>query len=274
MKETPDEEHDHPHHRGFWIGHGDVNGVDVWTDKGPLTGRIVHDSFEQIKSGWDSGVIQTRNSWVDSTGKVLCTDEEKLTFYNPGEAPERVFDFEITFYATNGPVVLGDTKEGMLALRIAESMRLTKPTPKGQKPIPGAGHLVNSEGLRDGAVWGKRADWVDYYGPVNGVTVGIAMFDHPSNLRHPTTWHARDYGLMAANAFGLHDFMGKGKGKGDYKIRKGKSLTLKYRIYLHEGDEKEGRVAEQYKAFINSPTTYRPVSLTVWGRPLLGPPPD
>ena len=272
MKTTPGEQHDHPHHRGFWVGHGDVNGVDVWTDKGPKTGRIVHDSFEQLKSAWDCGVIKTRNSWVDSEGNVLCTDGEKLTFYNPGDEPVRMFDFEITFHATNGTVVLGDTKEGTVALRIAESMRLVKPTPKGQAPIPGAGHIVNSEGQRDGDVWGKRADWVDYYGPVDGRIVGVAIFDHPSNLRHPTTWHARDYGLLAANPFGLHDFLGKREGAGKYKIRKGKSLTLKYRIFLHQGDEKQGRVADHYAEFLKSPAS-QCGQLVPWGESVLLNPP-
>lgn len=255
MKETPGEEHDHPHHRGFWFGHGDVNGVDVWTDKGEKTGKVVHKEFSEVKSGRNSGVIVSRNDWVDSTGKLLCTDETMMRFYNSRAGSARWFDFKITLHASNGDVHLGDTKEGTLAIRIAETMRLVKPAPKGQKPIPGDGHIFNSEGVRDGEAWGKHAAWVDYYGPVNGKTVGIAVFDHPSNLRHPTTWHARDYGLLAANPFGAHDFEGKPRGTGDYTIPSGKSLTLRYRILLHEGDEKHGRVAERFKEFVQSPAT-------------------
>ena len=197
-------------------------------------------------------MIVSRNDWTDAVGKLLCTDETRMRFYNSGAAPAHWFDFEITLHASNGDVHLGDTKEGTLAIRIAETMRLVKSTPKGQKPIPGDGHIFNSDGVRDGEAWGKHAAWVDYYGPVNGRTVGIAVFDHPSNLRHPTTWHARDYGLLAANPFGAHDFEGKPKGTGDYTIPAGKSLTLRYRILLHEGDEKQGRVAERFKEFVQS----------------------
>ena len=249
MKDTPGEQHDHPHHRGFWFGHGEVNGNDLWTDASVKTGKIVHNNFIEIKSGEKSGDIITRNTWVDAAGKTLCTDEATLRFYNSSDAPERMFDFEIAIHASNGDVLLGDTKEGMLAIRIAETMRLTKPTPKGQKPIPGDGHIVNSEGIRDGEAWGKRAAWVDYYGPVDGKIVGVAIFDHPSNLRHPTWWHARDYGLLAANPFGLHDFDKQPQGAGNYAIPAGKSLAFRYRIYLHEGDETQGKVAAHYEEF-------------------------
>ncbi len=250
MKETPGEEHDHPHHRGFWFGHGEVNGVDVWTDKGEKTGRVVHKGFSEIKPGKNLGVIVSQNDWVDATGKVLCTDETTLRFFNSSESAARWFDFEITLHASSGDVLLGDTKEGTLAFRIAETMRLVKQTPKGQKPIPGDGHIVNSDGVRDGDAWGKHAAWVDYFGPVNGKVVGVAIFDHPSNLRHPTTWHARDYGLLAANPFGAHDFEKKPKGAGNHTIPAGQSLTLRYRILLHEGDEKQGDVARRFKEYV------------------------
>jgi hypothetical protein len=116
----------------------------------------------------------------------------------------------------------------------------------------GQGHIVNSEGVRDGATWGKRAKWVDYYGPADGKQVGMAIFDHPSNPRHPTWWHVRDYGLFAANPFGVHDFEKKPAGEGDMKVPAGQSVTWRYRFYLHEGDEKAGKVAEAYEAYAAS----------------------
>ena len=71
------------------------------------------------------------------------------------------------------------------------------------------GRMVNAEGKEtEKNVWGKQSPWVDYYGPVAGKTVGVAIFDNPGNPRHPTYWHSRAYGLFAANPFGLHDFTG------------------------------------------------------------------
>jgi hypothetical protein len=199
------------------------------------------------------GVIKSRDNWVGPDGNIICTDQRTFRIHNrPGS--ERLFDFEITLRAVSGDLKLGDTKEGTMALRIAETMRLTKPTPKGQKPIPGAGHIVLSTGFRDAATWGKRADWCDYYGPVNGKTVGIACFDHPQNPRHPTWWMVRDYGLFAANPFGQHEYEKTADpNAGDLTVPAGQTITFRYRILLHEGDEQQGRVAERYKEFVQSP---------------------
>ena len=98
--------------------------------------------------------------------------------------------------------------------------------------------------------WGKRAAWCDYYGPVAGKTVGIAIFDHPKNPRHPTWWHVRDYGLFAANPFGRHDFENlPDRSAGDLVVPPGKSVTFRYRFYLHEGDDQQANVAGRYKEY-------------------------
>jgi hypothetical protein len=240
MKNLPDESHDHKHHRSLWYAHGAINGHDFWSEDKDF-GKTVHDSFVEVKSGAKEGVIKSRNKWVAADGKVVCTDEETWRIYNPGSAHERVLDFEITMHASNGDLTFGDTKEGTMALRLAETMRL-----KGKV---GQGHIVNSAGVRDGATWGKRADWCDYYGPVDGKTVGVAIFDHPQNPNHPTWWHVRDYGLFAANPFGVHDFEKKDPGTGNLIISPGKSVTFKYRFYLHEGDHLQAKVAERYQDY-------------------------
>ena len=242
MKDTPGEEHDHPHHRSLWFAHGAVNGHDFWSEQKDF-GRTVHEDFLEVKSGKKKGVIHERTKWVAADGQVVCTDERTLRFYNPGRASERLIDFEITLKASNGELTLGDTKEGTMAVRLAETMRL-----KGNL---GQGHIVNSAGVRDGQTWGKRADWCDYYGPVEGKTVGIAIFDHPRNPRHPTWWHVRDYGLFAANPFGQHDFESlPDKAAGNLIVPAGKSVTFRYRFYLHEGDEQQAKVARKYKQYV------------------------
>jgi hypothetical protein len=239
MRDVPDEEHDHPHHRGLWFAYGNVNGMDFWSEEKNWQ-KIVHDKFLEVKSGDDVGVIKSRNKWITRDGTTVCTDERTLRFYNRPDN-ERVLDFEITLIAPKDkPVRFGDTKEGAMATRVAESMRLSH----GKKP--GSGHIVESTGLRDGAVWGKRAEWADYYGPVNGKTVGVAIFDHPKNPNHPCWWHARDYGLFAANPFGRRGYEGKNAPEGGMTIPAGKSLTFRYRFYFHEGDDKSAKVAEHF----------------------------
>jgi hypothetical protein len=242
MKSPPGEEHDHPHHRSLWFTHGDVNGRDFWTER-TNTGTIVHDGFAVIKSGKELGLFTARNKWVASDGAVVCTDRQTLRVYNPGASSGRTLDFEITLNASHGELSLGDTKEGTMAVRVAESMRLKDP--------PGQGHIVNSEGVRDGETWGKRAAWCDYYGPVDGRTVGIAIFDHPQNPHYPTWWMVRDYGLFAANPFGQHDFENlTDKAAGKITVPAGKSVTFRYRLYLHTGNEQEAKVADQYRQYL------------------------
>jgi sugar phosphate isomerase/epimerase len=240
MADGANEQHDHPHHKSLWFTHGAVNGIDFWTD-GNGRGRIVHRKFTEIKSGPDAGVIASENDWVGPDGKVVCTDTRTHRFY--GRPEGRIMDFEVTIHASHGPVTLGDTKEGSLAIRVAPTMRV-----KGEV---GRGHIVNSEGHKDGDAWAKRAAWCDYYGPVGaaGDIVGVAIFDHPSNPRHPTWWHVRDYGLFAANPFGQHDFERTPAGTGDLVVAAGESVTFKWRFYFHNGNETDGKVAERYREY-------------------------
>ncbi len=238
MAEKPDEARDHPHHKSLWFTHGDVNGVDFWAD-GDTRGRIVHDKFIEVSSGPQVGVITSQNNWIAADGRTICTDTRRHRFSGGPDA--RILDLEVTIHASHGELVFGDTKEGSMAIRLAPTMRL--------KGSVGQGHIVNSEGMRDGATWGKRAAWCDYYGPVNGDVVGVAIFDHPGNPRHPTWWHVRDYGLFAANPFGIHDFERKPAGTGNLVVPAGESVTFKWRFYFHKGNEVEGKVAERYQEY-------------------------
>lgn len=243
MEEYPDEEHDHPHHRSFWYSHGEVNGQDLWSESN-RAGKTVHNRFVTLQSSDTVGVLTTRNEWRSKEGDLLGQDERTMRFY-AADGDDRIMDFEIRIDATAGDLVLGDTKEGTFALRVAESMRAKQP--RGREAL---GTLINSRGDKNGDAWAKRAEWADYSGPVDGKTVGVAIFDHPSNPRHPTWWHARDYGLFAANPFGVHDFEKKPKGEGDLKVSAGKSITFRYRVLLHSGDSVKGRVAERYDEFV------------------------
>jgi hypothetical protein len=242
MKNGENEEQDHPHHRSLWYAHGSINGIDFWTDKntyGEENGNTVHDKFLKIESGKDVGIIQSQNKYISPDGKLICTDTRTHRFYNLPDA--KMIDFEVTFHASEGQVVFGDTKEGSMALRLAPTMRLTGPV--------GQGHIINSEGIKDNDTWGKRAAWCDYYGPVNGEVVGVAIFDNPTNPRHPTWWHVRYYGLFAANPFGISDFEKKPRGTGNMTIPAGESVTFKYRIYIHKGNQEQGKVAQRYKEY-------------------------
>jgi hypothetical protein len=252
MKQTAGEDVDHPHHRSLWFAHSRVNGVDFWNEgtaggKTPK-GRIVHDALVETKSG-DVGVVRARDRWVAPDGRVFCTDETTVRFRAaPGG---RMIDYEVTLHApADAPVLLCDNKDGLMATRIAQWMTL--PHKISGKDIPGIGHIVTAKGHRDADAWGKRAAWCDYHAERNGKTYGIAIFDHPENLRHPTWWMARDYGLFGANPLGWHDYEPKNTqpGAGDYAIPAGGSLTFRYRLFFHLGDEKAAAVADRYADYV------------------------
>jgi hypothetical protein len=155
-----------------------------------------------------------------------------------GSAQTRTIDCEITIRANAGSAVtMGDTKEGTFAVRLAQA--LSSP----------AGRMVNSEGAEGAGVWGHRADWVDSYGTVDGELVGVAILDHPKSFRHPTYWHARPYGLTAANPFGLREFRNNPDEDGSWTIPQGKTMTFRYRVIVHHGDHKQARIAEAYRAY-------------------------
>lgn len=237
-KDVPGERTDHPHHRSMWFTFGDVNGVDFWSE-GARCGRIEHRSYEAIESGTVFARVVARCEWVGSDGKRLLEDTRELIVYCVEGM--RLMDFNITLMAKDEDVKFGDTKEGMFGLRVACSMQVDG----------GGGHIVNSRGDENANAWGKRAEWCDYYGRVDGDVVGIAIFDHPQNFRHPTYWHVRTYGLFAANPFGVRSF--SGSGDGSYVLRKGSSITFRYRIYIHKGDPKVADVALAYLAYAEPP---------------------
>ncbi len=238
---------DHPHHESFWFAHGDVNGHDFWTGRGGA--RIEHVAIDKA----DAGVIEARCRWLAADGTEVCRDRRTMRFAAAGD--DRTIDHEITITAGAVAVVFGDTKEGTMAVRVRPELTVAA---EGGTP-DGTGHYVSAAGDRDKRVWGRPAPWVDLAGVVEGRTLGVACFDHPANLRHPTAWHARGYGLFAANPFGLHDFTGAAAGTGRVVIAPGGSLTLRHRWLLHAGDAAEARIADRYAAWVGPGDASAPV---------------
>src|SRR5262249_29611778 len=155
-------------------------------DKGGPYGQMVHDGFVKVESGENVGYLTAKNKWVvDGTGEVIGTDVRTIRFYKTADGP--MIDYNITIHAGDKDMVFGDDKDGTMAIGVPESMRVEQPKQRGQKTgAAGEGHIVTSAGKKDGEAWGTRAEWCDYYGPVEGKTAGIAMFDCPTNPRHPT----------------------------------------------------------------------------------------
>ncbi len=247
MEQVAGEVHDHPHQRGLWFSHGNVNGITYWDNEpgqSPNGGRIVLDRIVGVKSGAKSGSIAAVFNWLDLAGKPLLSDERTYTF-TPGPGL-RIIDVDILLTALQ-KAVFGDTKEGTFALRLTTV--LEEPAKKGEMP-PHTGRMVNAEGAAgEDQVWGKRSSWVDYCGRIEGEPLGVAIFDHPSNPRHPTWWHARGYGLFAANIFGLRDFERDPSKDGSLTLAPKDKLHFRYRVVIHDGDTKTAGIAALYDKY-------------------------
>jgi hypothetical protein len=110
--------------------------------------------------------------------------------------------------------------------------------------------MINSNGAKgEPAIWGKQADWVAYTGTVSGKPVTVAAFDSPRSFRHPTTWHARAYGLLAANPFGLREFTKDENKDGSWTVPEGKSLTFRYRVVIYDGELSPAQLADLYHQY-------------------------
>jgi methane monooxygenase PmoA-like len=249
MENVAGETHDHPHQRGLWFSHGNVNGYDFWANEPSQhdgkNAKIVLKAFGRVAGGKDSGEIEATFDWIDPNGKVLLTESRTMTFY--AEPARRVIDFDITLTPVE-KVTFGDTKEGTFAIRLAAA--LEEPN-KAALPVPKrTGLMVDSEGGRgEQQVWGHRASWVDYFGEIEGEKLGIAILDHPGNPRHPTYWHSRSYGLFAANVFGWHDFLNDKTADGSMALDPGHAVRFRYRVVIHPGDYQSANIGAEYTNF-------------------------
>ena len=244
---------DHPHHIGIWFNYGDVNGLDFWNNSSAIPaekkdsyGHIVHQKIVKTVSG-EKGILEVVSNWDDNKGNALLT--EKTLYIFSGDGNSRTIDHISTLTAINGPVIIGDSKEGMFAIRVdrafempsSESLIFTddKGNPTKIKAIDNegvTGMYTSSKGLKGDSVWGTRNDWVILSGAKDNVTITMGIFDNPKNPGYPAYAHARGYGLFSFNNFGQNSYDPKQEKK-SYKIEKGQSVTLYHRFYVQSGSE-------------------------------------
>lgn len=231
-----------PHQRPLYFGHGDIDGLDFWQE--PVFDKYYSDHGNQAYGHMllkalehtDSDKILARFTLNSPNGRLIAEETQRFAF--GGDAQTRTIDCQFVLYATNGPLDVGDTKEGTFAIRLAPELS-----------APHA-HMLNSNGaVGEKAIWGKPANWVSYSGSVNGKPVSVTIFDSPKSFRHPTTWHARAYGLFAANPFGLREFTQDPDKDGSWTIPGGKSLTFSYRVVIREGEFPASQINKAYSLY-------------------------
>jgi methane monooxygenase PmoA-like len=257
---------DHPHHVGLWMNHGDVNGLDFWNNSDEIKGErvahmgtIVHRRIVEAKGGSDRGDLTVEADWLKPDGQPLLKEQTHFVFQ--GTPDSRTIDRTTTLTALGEKVVFKDNKEAFFGMRVARELELPynkaevlvgddgKPTPKPVMDNTGvSGMYTSSEGKTGDAVWGTRGRWMMLTGIVQNDPVTIAILDNPSNPNFPTFWHARGYGLFAANPLG-EKVLPEGKKDFDLTLEPGKSVRFHYRVLILEGKAKPEDVEKQYQQF-------------------------
>ncbi len=252
LQQREGERNDHPHQVGIWLNYGNVNGTDFWGNgsqgfgtKNEIGGVIKHLEVVEITGGTGEGKMSVTASWTDPEGKELLA--ERTDFHFVAKDSIRIIDRITILTAAGGDIVLKDTKEGMFGIRVARQLELPSnddialtdakgnlTTVKALSNEGVTGNYKSSEGVAGGAVWGTRAKWMDLYGSIGNEKIALVICDHPKNLNYPTYWHARGYGLFAANPLGVKDFT-QGRDSLNYTIPAGQSLTFRFRVIISSG---------------------------------------
>ena len=250
----PGERVDHPHHIGLWFNYGDVNGLDFWNNSDAIPvekkggyGTIVHKEILNLKEGKEKAELEVAMDWVGPDGEVLL--KEKTRFVFTVSEGKRMIDRITTLTAQGMEVSMNDNKEGMLGIRVARELEHPSDKPELFTDANGIATAVptlnnagvrgkyrSSEGLEGDAVWGTRGKWTNLSGEIKGEKVSLAILDHPKNVGYPTYWHARGYGLFAANPLG-QKALSNGKEELNFKLAAGESVTFQYRILVYSGSE-------------------------------------
>ena len=263
----PGERVDHPHHVGMWLNYGDVNGLDFWnnsTDIAPEKknqyGTIKHRSVKKMQADNDKAILEVTADWQKPDGTNLLREDTRFIFNGSGNM--RTIERITTLTALKEDVSFKDNKEGVLGIRLARELEHPSNKPEVFTDASGKGTAVpqlnndgvsgkyrSSEGLEGDDVWGTRGRWVNLNGTIDSKRVSLVILDHPDNVGYPTYWHARGYGLFAANPLGQKEFS-KGKEVLDFKLPAGKSVTFRYKVLVNSGAHlTDEQVNSEFKNF-------------------------
>ena len=262
----PGERVDHPHQVGLWFDHGDVNGLDFWNNSDAIPaaradkmGTILQRAVRSAKSGRGEGTLDVTAEWVNSQGKPLLREDTRFVFRAADGL--RAIDRITTLTALDAPVTFTDNKEGLIGMRVARALEQPSNSPEVFTDAAGhattvpmltnegvTGHYHSSEGIEGDSVWGTRGRWTMLTGIVEGEPVTLAILDHPGNVGFPTYWHARGYGLFAANPLGEKVFS-NGKSERNFRLAPGQSTTFRHRILILSGTATPNQIETHYRDF-------------------------
>jgi len=265
FEQRPNERVDHPHHAGLWFNYGDVNGLDFWNNSYAIPaeekhkyGTIFHQEILGLNE--DEGTLSAKAIWRSPDGVDLLEETTQFVFSEEGNT--RSIDRTTTLKALQD-VSFKDNKEGMIGVRVTRELEIPSDKPAVYTDAEGNvtevkalnnegvnGNYFGSEGLTGDDVWGTRNKWVKLEGNIEAETVSLTIIDHEKNIGYPTYWHARGYGLFAANPLGQAIFS-EGKETLNFKLNQGESVTFKFRILVHNGSKLSKKAIDESFAYFN-----------------------
>ncbi len=250
----PEERVDHPHHVGMWFNYGNVNGLDFWNNSTAIPperkkdfGTIKHVAVEKIKASNKNAELAVLKDWQSPDGKSLLKENTQYVFSEEGQ--QRSIEMTTKLTALDEDVSFSDNKEGLIGIRVARELEHPSDKPEIFTDANGnpttvskldndkvTGKYRSSEGIEGDEVWGTRGKWVNLIGKIGNEPVSLLILDNPKNVGYPTYWHARGYGLFAANPLGHKEFS-KGKETLNFKLKAGESVTFRYKVIISSGAE-------------------------------------
>jgi hypothetical protein len=267
LEQRSGERVDHPHHAGLWFNYESVNGVDFWNnsdainpENAPKMGSIVHRSIVSAKSGSQQGELDVETDWVTFDKKIRLKEQTRFVFR--GGPGFRSLDRITTLRALDEKVAFKDAKDGLLGLRVVRALEIPSDKPEFYTDASGRattvakldntgvnGTYLTSEGKKGDAAWGTRGRWCNLSGVVGDEPVTITILDHPANPGFPTYWHARGYGLFAANPLGQKIFS-EGKQELNFSLAPNASVTFRYRVLISSAIATTEATEAAYKDFV------------------------
>jgi len=239
LEPRPGEHTDHPHHVGHWFNYGDVNGYDFWGNSTetpanlkPKTGVIVQKAVTRAQGGDKQGELTVTADWIIPDGTVLLHEQSRFIF--SGAPGVRTIDRATTWTAADKAVTFNDTKEGAFGIRVARSLEAPE------------GRYIGSDGKTGDDVWGTRGPWMGLVGDVESKPITIAIFNHSCSYGFPTAWHARGYGLFAANPIGRHGYDPQ-LPVTTLMLQPGKSATFRFRLVVRDAHLTREELQKEYE---------------------------
>jgi len=239
------ENRDHPHHMGVYFT-VDINEDKFWGNSNRALPEIRHIEVLEKSNGKDRGRLRTRSHWIGRDGRVMLVEERTMTFHDLSAQDQYAIDFDVTLTAQAQEVTITDTKEGLMAVRVAPWL----------KEKEGTGRYLNAHGQEtEKDVWGKRSKWMRLQGQKDGQAYGIVILNHPQSVNYPTFWHARGYGCFSANPLGQGAFERSRKVENaanlNLTLKPGQPERFGFRLIFYEGTRNAEQIEKAFAEYIS-----------------------